>query len=86
MTIAKPGTAATFEPMYQSMRRLSEAEAAAIKPRKLVVIAAKRGDTVQTLAKRMAYSDFQLDRFLVLNALTANSTIAVGQRVKLVTY
>jgi predicted Zn-dependent protease len=86
MTIAKPGTAATFEPMYQSLRRLSDAEAAAIKPRKLVVIAAKRGDTVQTLAKRMAYSDFQLDRFLVLNALTANSTIAVSQRVKLVTY
>jgi predicted Zn-dependent protease len=86
LTIAKPGTSATFEPMYQSMRRITAAEAAAIKPRKLVVIAAKRGDTVQSLSKRMAYTDAALDRFLVLNALKANSTIAVGQRIKLITY
>jgi predicted Zn-dependent protease len=50
------------------------------------VVAAKRGDTVQTLAKRMAYTDAPLDRFLVLNGLKANSTITTGQRVKLVTY
>jgi predicted Zn-dependent protease len=86
MTIAKPGTTATFEPMYQSMRRISASEAAAIKPRKLVVIAAKRGDTVQTLATRMAYSDAQLDRFLVLNALKPGSVITPGQKVKLITY
>ncbi|MCZ8171035.1 MAG: LysM peptidoglycan-binding domain-containing protein, partial [Brevundimonas sp.] len=59
---------------------------AAIKPRKLVVVTAKAGDTVQSLSQRMAFSDAQLDRFLVLNGLTASSRIVAGQKVKLVTY
>ena len=32
----------------------------------------------------MAYTDYQLERFLVLNGLIANSTLSVGQKVKLV--
>mgnify|MGYP000718139398 CR=1 FL=1 len=86
MTIAQAGQAAVFEPMYASMRRISAAEAAAIRPRKLVVVTAKKGDTVQSLAAKMAYTDAPLDRFLVLNGLKADARIAVGQRVKLVTY
>jgi predicted Zn-dependent protease len=72
--------------MFQSMRRISAAEAAGVKPRKLAVVTVKKGDTVQSLATRMAYSDAQLDRFLVLNALNANSTLTAGQKVKIVTY
>jgi predicted Zn-dependent protease len=34
----------------------------------------------------MAYRDYQLDRFLVLNGMTASSTLVPGQRVKLVVY
>jgi hypothetical protein len=34
----------------------------------------------------MAYRDFQLDRFLALNGLNANSPLAPGQKVKLVVY
>jgi hypothetical protein len=34
----------------------------------------------------MAYRDFQLDRFLSLNGLAANSRLAPGQKVKLVIY
>jgi predicted Zn-dependent protease len=86
VTIAQAGSGAAFDPMYASMRRISVAEAAAIKPRKLVVIAAKRTDTVQSLAQRMAYTDAALDRFLVLNGLTATSRISAGQKIKLVTY
>ena len=44
------------------------------------------GDTVQSLANRMAYSDFKLDRFLTLNGLTAKSVLTPGQKVKLVVY
>jgi len=44
------------------------------------------GDTVQSLASRMAYRDFKLERFLSLNGLTANSILAPGQKVKLVNY
>ena len=72
--------------MFGSVRRLSNAEAAALKPRKLQVLTVKAGDTLQSLAGRMAYSDAPLERFLVLNGLTGNSRLSAGQKVKLVTY
>ena len=57
-----------------------------MKLRKLVVVTARKGDTVKSLSARMAYTDAPLDRFLVLNGLSATSAIAEGQKVKLVTY
>lgn len=86
VTISQAGSGAAFNPMYASIRRISAAEAAAIKPRKLTVISAKSTDTVQSLAQRMAYTDAALDRFLVLNGLTSTSQISAGQKIKLVTY
>ena len=44
------------------------------------------GETVQSLASRMAYRTFQLDRFLSLNNLAANSRLVPGQKVKLIVY
>jgi predicted Zn-dependent protease len=75
-----------FTPMVNSLRRITQAEAAAIRPRIIHVVRVKPGDTLQSLASRMAYRDFKLDRFLVMNGLTANSRLAPGQRVKLVIY
>ena len=49
-------------------------------------ITVRPGDTVQSLASRMAYRTFQLDRFLSLNNLAANSRLVPGQKVKLVVY
>ena len=86
MTMGQAGQTAPFEPMYASMRRISAAEAAAVKPRKLVVVTVKKGDTAQSLSSRMAYTDAPLDRFLVLNGLKAGTALVPGQRVKLVTY
>ena len=86
LTMAQAGTAAPFGPMYQSIRRISAAEAAAVRPRRLQVLTAKRGDTVQSLAAKMAYADAPLDRFLVLNGLTSRSVISTGQKVKVITY
>ncbi len=86
MTISQAGRSSVFDPMFRSMRRISATEAAAVKPRRLTVVTANRGDTVQSLAARMAYTDSPLDRFRVLNGFSTSSTIAVGQRVKLVTY
>jgi len=34
----------------------------------------------------MAYSDYQTERFQVLNRLTASSRLAPGQKVKIVVY
>ncbi len=86
ITIVNAGSANVFDPMYQSVRRIPDNEAAAVKPRKLAVVTVKAGDTVQSLAQRMAYSDSPLDRFLVLNGLAASSQLSPGQKVKIVTY
>ena len=75
-----------FVPMVQSIRRVTNAEAAAIRPRIVKVVTVRTGDTVQALASRMAYRSFQLERFLSLNNLAANSRLTPGQKVKLVVY
>ena len=75
-----------FSGMVQSMRRMTAAEAAAVKPRKIQVVTVKNGDTVASLAGRMAYSSYQTERFLTLNALTAGTALRPGQKVKLVVY
>ncbi|EQB12547.1 peptidase M48, Ste24p [Sphingobium quisquiliarum P25] len=73
-----------FTPMVQSVQRLSAQDAAAIKPRRVSVVTVKAGDTVQSLSRRMAYPDYQLERFLTINALTAQSVLKAGQKVKIV--
>ena len=75
-----------FWPMVQSMRKLAPAERAAIRPRVIDVVTVAPGDTIQSLASRMAYRDFRLDRFLAINGLTQNSSLRPGQKVKLVVY
>jgi predicted Zn-dependent protease len=85
--LTKGGTGiGPFTPMVNSLRKISPAEASAIRPRVIHVVTVRPGDTVQSLASRMAYRDFQLARFLVLNGMAANSTLVPGQRVKLVVY
>lgn len=75
-----------FVPMVESIRRVTPAEAAAIRPRIIDVHTVAPGETVQSLAGRMAYRTFQVDRFLSLNGLPANARLVPGQKVKLVVY
>jgi predicted Zn-dependent protease len=75
-----------FVPMINSLRRISPQEASAIRPRIIHVVTVGPGDTIQSLASRMAYRDFKVDRFLALNGLAPNSRLAPGERVKLVIY
>ena len=86
VTISQAGSSAAFNPMFASMQRISPSEAAAVRPRHLAVVTVRSSDTVQSLAARMAYTDAKLERFLVLNGLTANSQFSAGQRVKIVSY
>ena len=86
VTLTKAGGGGVFNSMFNSVQRLSAAEAAAIKPRRIDVITVGRGDTMATLARRMAYSNYQAERFQVLNRLTASSRLTPGQRVKIVMY
>jgi len=75
-----------FVPMVNSIRKITPAEAAAIRPRVIDVVTVAPGDTVQSLAARMAYRDFKADRFLALNRLAPNARLVPGQKVKLVVY
>jgi predicted Zn-dependent protease len=75
-----------FASMVDSLRRISPAEAAAIRPRVIEIVTVRPGDSVQSLASRMAYRDFQVDRFLTINSLAAGGRLAPGQKVKLVVY
>jgi predicted Zn-dependent protease len=73
-----------FSSMIQSMRRMTAEQAAAVKPRRIDVVTVRSNDTVQSLANRMAYPDFQVDRFRTLNALGPNETLQSGRKVKIV--
>ena len=75
-----------FIPMVDSIRRISGNEAAAIRPKVIDVVTVRQGDTVNSLASRMAYRDFQVDRFPSLNGLTSGTRLLPGQKVKLVVY
>ena len=82
--IVPAGRASTFDPMFQSLRRISAAEAAQVVPRRLDVVTAGRNDTVQSLASRMAYGNAQVERFRVLNGLAANAQVVPGEKYKIV--
>lgn len=75
-----------FGAMFQSVSRLSAADAAQIKPRRIDIVAAQSGDTVASLARRMAYDNLQTERFLALNGLSGNAGLQAGQSYKIATY
>lgn len=68
-----------------SFKRLTPAEASRLRPLVLRIITVRRGDTIGRLARRMPYSDFQLERFEVLNGISRNDPLRVGQKLKMVT-
>jgi len=74
-----------FRRTTYSFRRLSEQEAAAIKPLRIKLVTVKPGDTVAKLAARMPFEKYQREWFRVLNALDKGEHLTPGQRVKLVT-
>ncbi len=70
---------AIFQQTLNSVRQVQPEEARRIRPLKLQIVIAQRGDTAQNLAARMP-----IDRFLLLNGLTRNAPLKVGERYKIV--
>lgn len=68
-----------------SFRRLSPREASRLRPLVLRIITVQRGDTVESLARRLPYSDYKLERFEVLNGISRNDRLRRGQKLKTVT-
>jgi predicted Zn-dependent protease len=84
VTIAPAGGSQVMGPMVRSMRALSDAEAAALRARRIEVVTVRPGDTVQSLAARMAFTDLQVDRFVTLNGLEPARPLSPGTQVKLI--
>ncbi len=62
-----------------------ESEAEGTPPRRLRVVAVGADDTAESLARRMAFRDHRLERFLVLNGLAPGAQLEPGLLVKIVT-
>jgi predicted Zn-dependent protease len=73
-----------FKRTTYSFRGLTSTEAAALKPLRLRIVRVRPGDTVASLATRMALPDRQEERFRVLNGLAPTDSIAAGGLVKIV--
>ena len=84
IAITAVGQSGALSPMYKSMRRIGTNQAAAIKPRRVEVVSVRSGDTVASLAARMAYDDAKEARFRVLNGLASSDRVVPGQKVKIV--
>ncbi len=86
VAISPANGGSSFNSLFQSVRRLSNSEIAAIKPRILRVVTVRSSDTIASLSARMAYTSNQTERFLTLNALSADSKLSSGQKVKIIVY
>ena len=67
-----------------SFRRLSAAEAAALKPYRIRIHEVRAGDTVSGLARRMPFDGFREERFRLLNGMQPGEALQRGRLVKLV--
>ena len=70
--------------MTYSFRRLTEAEAAVVKPLRIEVEATQTGDTAETLSKRMSINEFSLEWFNLINTNHQKDSYPAGERVKLI--
>lgn len=73
-----------FRKATYSFRRLTDQEAATLKPLRIRVVSVGAGDTQETLAQRMGIRDVALRRFQVMNGLQPNDRLTPGTRVKII--
>ena len=84
LAVTPAGQSGVFDPMFQSLRRITAAEAGNVVPRRIDVVTAGGGDTIATLSQRMAFADAQDQRFRVLNGLFGSAQVVPGQKYKIV--
>ncbi len=73
----------SFRDSIQTFRRLSDREKTA-KPLHLKIVKVQQGDTVESIAAGMVFSDHQVERFRVLNGLDDREELKTGDFVKIV--
>lgn len=67
-----------------SFRQMSASEKNSIKPKKLLVLEARAGATVQSMAAKMDVDGNKQEHFLVLNGMTSNDRVIAGEPYKIV--
>lgn len=72
-----------FRASIDTFRRISQAESGSARPLRLQIVTVHPGDTPQRMAARMA-TDRPLERFMLLNGLSAGEALAPGSEVKIV--
>ena len=82
--LAPAGQTATFDPLFRSFRRITNAEAGQFGAQRIGLVTVRGNDTSETLAARMSVSSDRLALFRMLNNLRPGETPAPGRRVKLV--
>lgn len=76
-----------FRDIAYSFRQINASEATQYsKPQRIRVVTVQPGDTIQSLASRMAVADGKEQWFRVLNGLDGGGQLQAGQKVKIVTY
>jgi predicted Zn-dependent protease len=75
----------TFHDAVVSFRRMSLAETSSAKPLRIRIITVGEDDTVEKIAARMSIHDRAVERFRILNGLTATEKVKPGDQVKVVT-
>ena len=88
LAVAPGGASAPLDSAFRhtvsSFRRLTAAEAASLQPWRIRIVSVQPGDTIQGLARRMPFENFETERFEILNGLGGGRTLVAGTRVKLV--
>jgi predicted Zn-dependent protease len=74
----------SFRESVATFRRMSLKESEQVRPLRLRIITVGTHDSVETLAHRMAVSDHRLERFRVVNGLSATDRLKPGEKVKIV--
>jgi predicted Zn-dependent protease len=75
----------TFHDAVVSFRRMSLAETSSAKPLRIRIVTVGEDDTVEKIAARMSIHDRAVERFRILNGLTATDKVKPGDQVKVVT-
>lgn len=67
-----------------SLRRMTNTEKNSVKPKRLIVLEARSGATVQSMAAKMEVDGGREEQFLVLNGMNRSDRVIAGQPYKIV--
>ena len=81
---ASPAFSALADATVASFERLSAADIAAIEPLRIDVVTVGAGDSVASLARRMATGGDAVELFRIINALGPDDAVRPGDQVKLI--